>query len=137
MHLEKFGIRPSQKRLMLFGYLQKYRTHPTVDEMYGELHELIPTLSKTTVYNTMDLFVQRGVVAALNIEDKNQRFDAETSPHAHFRCTECGKIHDVFLDRQAYETIGKISPADCVVKTTEIYFKGICTDCKILKNKEL
>ena len=64
--LEEHDIRPSQKRIMLMYYLMKYRNHPTIDDMYLALHDFIPTLSKTTVYNTMDMFVSHLVKNMVN-----------------------------------------------------------------------
>jgi Fur family peroxide stress response transcriptional regulator len=46
------------------------------------------TLSKTTVYNSLKLFLKRGIVQELTIEEKEVRYDADTRPHAHFKCTE-------------------------------------------------
>ena len=52
--LEK-NIRPSHQRIKVMEFLLKNKIHPTVDYIYNELHEEIPTLSKTTVYNTLNL----------------------------------------------------------------------------------
>ncbi|HPK44931.1 MAG TPA: transcriptional repressor, partial [Spirochaetota bacterium] len=60
-YLESKGISPSYQRLKILEYLDQNRSHPTVDEIYSALLPLIPTLSKTTVYNTVSLFVQQGL----------------------------------------------------------------------------
>ena len=59
-YLSVHGIKPSVQRIAIMEYLFKHHTHPTVDEIYTELLPQIPTLSKTTVYNTLKLFVQQG-----------------------------------------------------------------------------
>ena len=51
------GIKPSQQRIALLEYLVKHPVHPTADELYSRLSPMMPTLSKTTVYNTLRLFV--------------------------------------------------------------------------------
>ena len=56
--LEGAGVRPSVQRLAVMDYLATHKTHPTVDEIYSSLAPSIPTLSKTTVYNTLKLFVE-------------------------------------------------------------------------------
>ena len=89
-YLEEEGIRSSYQRLKILEYLQAHRTHPTVDIIYKNLSKEIPTLSKTTVYNTLKLFVSKGIVQELTIEEKEVRYDADTKPHAHFKCIECG-----------------------------------------------
>ena len=56
-YLEEHDVKPSVQRIAVMDYLMTHRTHPTVDEIYHALEKQIPTLSKTTVYNTLKLFV--------------------------------------------------------------------------------
>ena len=95
-YLQQYNIKPSVQRTAVINYLFNNRTHPTVDEIYLALSPAMPTLSKTTVYNTLNLFVERGAVRTLVIDEKNARFDIDTSDHAHFICKKCGKIYDIF-----------------------------------------
>jgi Fe2+ or Zn2+ uptake regulation protein len=77
-HVEKEGIHPSYHRLKILEYLMSHKTHPTVERIHKELSKEIPTLSKTTVYNTLNLFVSKGIVQELTIEEKEVRYDADT-----------------------------------------------------------
>ncbi|EJX04128.1 iron uptake regulatory protein [gut metagenome] len=65
------GVKPSVQRIAIMDYLLKNRTHPTAEEIYSALVNLIPTLSKTTVYNTLKLFVEQGAALMLTIDEKN------------------------------------------------------------------
>ena len=58
-YLEKCGIKPSLQRIAIVEYLMENRIHPTADDIYHALCIQVPTLSKTTVYNTMRLFAER------------------------------------------------------------------------------
>ena len=69
-YLQSYDIRPSVQRLAIMQYLLTHRTHPTIDEIYRELSSTIPTLSRTTVYNTLKLFVKKGASQLLTIDDK-------------------------------------------------------------------
>ncbi|MCB0402432.1 MAG: transcriptional repressor, partial [Flavobacteriales bacterium] len=60
-HLSSNNIKPSVQRIKIFEYLHENRQHPTVDTIYKDLVGHIPTLSKTTVYNTLKLFVDNGI----------------------------------------------------------------------------
>ena len=80
-YLLKSGIRPLQKRVKIMSYLVSKRNHPTVDMIYSDLIHEINGLSKTTIYNVLNLFVQSGVALALNIEGNEVRYDADTSTH--------------------------------------------------------
>ena len=93
-YLMDHEVKPSVQRLAVMEYLLHNLTHPTADEIYSALITRIPTLSKTTVYNTLKLFVEHGAVKMLTIDEKNAMFDADTSSHAHFLCTRCNKVFD-------------------------------------------
>jgi Fur family peroxide stress response transcriptional regulator len=125
-YLEKKGIHSSYHRLKILEYLQAHRTHPTVDMIYKEISKEIPTLSKTTVYNTLKLFVCKGIVQELTIEEKEVRYDADTTQHAHFKCTACGSVYDLALKSQIFdnEMVEGHEVTEC-----HIYLKGICKDC--------
>ena len=56
-YLLKYDIKPSVQRMVIMDYLMSHRIHPSADEIYNALYPTIPTLSKTTIYNTMKLFV--------------------------------------------------------------------------------
>ncbi|MDR1342850.1 MAG: transcriptional repressor [Prevotellaceae bacterium] len=126
--LEQFGVKPSLQRIAIMDYLMNNLVHPTVDTVFSSLSASIPTLSKTTVYSTLKLLAQQGAVLELNIDDKNVRYDANISRHAHFRCKFCGSVHDLplaSLDAVAVETAGKF-----VITESQLYCKGYCDSCK-------
>ena len=85
-HLIGYNIKPSVQRIAVMDYLLKHRTHPSVEEIYSALSGDMPTLSKTTVYNTLKLFAEQGAAQMLTIDEKNVCFDGDTSLHAHFLC---------------------------------------------------
>jgi Fe2+ or Zn2+ uptake regulation protein len=123
--LEK-NIRPSHQRIKILEYLLENRIHPTVDMIYSELHEDIPTLSKTTVYNTLSLFIDANLVKSISIEDHEARYDIESNEHGHFKCTKCNEIYDLSID-----TNGLIEDKLNNFKIDEmnIYLKGLCPKC--------
>ena len=126
--LEGFGIKASYQRMAILSFLVKNPTHPTVDIIFNNLYLSIPTLSKTTVYNTLKLLEEQGVIRALYIDEKNVRYDADLSPHAHFKCKNCGLITDLHLD---LFNIKKIEDQQRPLKlmSCEVYFQGYCEEC--------
>lgn len=125
-HLKTHEIKPSYQRMKIFEYLVKNRTHPTVDEIYKALNDEIPTLSKTTVYNTLNIFIEKGIARVITIEENETRYDADMSAHGHFKCEECGKVYDipVFLDDKTLEKL-----KDFEIYEYNIFFKGKCKNC--------
>jgi Fe2+ or Zn2+ uptake regulation protein len=110
------------------NFLLKNRIHPTIDEIYSALSPNMPTLSKTTVYNTLDLFVEKGAVRALAIDERNARYDVDISAHAHFICRSCGKVHDIFNVNPTYFQLPQSDKFQ--IDAVEISYSGICDVCK-------
>lgn len=129
-YLESKGIQPSYQRIKILEYLIKKRNHPSVDLIYKDLVGEIPTLSKTTIYNTLNLFIEKGFVRAITIEGNEVRYDLITVPHVHFKCLKCGRIYDVYLhtDICGLEELEEIDGHKVI--ETHIYMKGICRECR-------
>jgi len=125
-------IHPSIQRIKIFEYLIKNPCHPTVDQVYKDLHIEIPTLSKTTVYNTMKLFVETGLVKILTIEENEIRYDIITETHGHFKCEECGAIYNFKLD---IDSIAIEELSGFRVSNKNVYFEGVCPKCLLNINK--
>ncbi len=125
-HLVKNNIKPSFQRIKILEYLVKNNTHPTVDEIYKEVVLEIPTLSKTTVYNTLNLFIEANILKGLYIEGNEVRYDAILSDHGHFKCNRCEKIYDfeINIDQFYTNTLNGFE-----IREKGVYFKGICPKC--------
>ena len=128
-YLLSFKIKPSVQRIAIMDYLVKHHTHPCVDEIYMALCKEIPTLSKTTVYNTLKLFVEHGAAKMLTIDERNACFDSDLTTHAHFQCRVCGKIFDLPLQVKQDE-IKQLEDNGFNVDEVHCYYKGTCPDCR-------
>lgn len=127
-YLLRFGIKPSVQRIAIMNFLIHNRIHPNADDIYNALCVSIPTLSKTTVYNTLKLFAEQEALLTLVIDEKNVRFDIDISNHAHFQCVECCKVFDVPVENTEY-----LKPKETEeFKVTEVhlYYKGYCKNCR-------
>lgn len=124
--LKSKNIRLSHQRLKVLEYVAEHRTHPTVDQVYSDLHQEIPTLSKTTVYNTLNALMDAGLVKVITIEDNETRYDIVTENHGHFKCQNCGRIYDFKIDIDSFEAQDL---KDFKILDKDVYFKGICPHC--------
>jgi len=123
--LKSKDVKPSYQRIKILEYLLKNKNHPTVDMIYQELVDEIPTLSKTTVYNTLKLFIEKKIVLLINIEDNETRYDADTSFHGHFKCRKCNEVYDIKIDTPILKELD-----DFQVDEYHLYLKGLCKKCK-------
>ncbi|MBN1865545.1 MAG: transcriptional repressor [Victivallales bacterium] len=69
------------------------RSHPTADELYAKLRDLLPCISLGTVYRNLELMSREGIVR--KISGDKSRFDADTRRHCHMRCMGCGRLVDI------------------------------------------
>lgn len=125
-HLVKNNIKPSIQRLKILEYITNNHSHPTVDQVFKEVSRMIPTLSKTTVYNTLSLFVDANILRKLGIEENILRYDRVLDDHGHFKCSQCEEIYDFAVD------VGKLQSEELIgfqTKEINIYFKGLCPKC--------
>lgn len=122
------GIRPSVQRLAIYEFVKSTKVHPTAEVVYNELRDELGSLSLTTVYNTLKLFVDAGLMKMLNIDDTFKCFDGDISQHAHFRCNVCGKIYDVQLKKDFLLMVAGIENFD--IFDAQLYLKGVCNKCK-------
>jgi len=122
-YLIENGINPSYQRVKIIEYLLKKRNHPTIDMIFGDLKKEMPTLSRTTIYNTLKLFIKNNIVKPLTIEDNILRYDVETNMHGHFKCIQCGAIVDINLNSRDLD-VQLFTDFD--ITEHHIYFKGNC-----------
>lgn len=120
------NVKPSFQRVKIMEYLMSGKTHPSVDEIYTELVKEIPTLSKTTVYNTLNIFIDAKIAKVLSIEDTETRYDADVSFHGHFKCKKCGNIYDFKIDSNDCKTDDL---TNFIIEDKNVYYKGICKNC--------
>jgi Fe2+ or Zn2+ uptake regulation protein len=131
--LDEKGIKPTFQRLSILKYLKDSQNHPTADMIYEYIRKKVPTISKTTVYNTIHTFLEKGLINELTITNQEARYDTETSSHHHFLCNQCGNIYDIDIECPFS------LPDKDVIKGHKIeevhgYFKGVCKSCRN-KNK--
>lgn len=121
------GIKPTYPRLRILKYVQDSRNHPTADMIYQEVVAKIPTISKTTVYNTLKAFAEQGIVVPVTITGTEVRFDHRSDSHHHFMCEKCGAIIDLEI---CCPNLMKNEIHGHQVRELHGYFKGVCAACR-------
>jgi Fe2+ or Zn2+ uptake regulation protein len=124
--LTECGVKPSPQRMAILQFLVMHPVHPTVEFVYNSLSPDMPTLSKTTVYNTLKLLSEHKAIQTLVIDEKNIRYDATTKVHAHFHCKNCGKVLDLRV--KGLDDL-KVKAKHFKVTDCQIYYKGLCEEC--------
>lgn len=125
--LNAHDIKPSYQRIKVYEELVRSEYHPTVDMIYQELIKNIPTLSKTTIYNAIKTFVEKGLIKIVAIDNNEMRYDAVLAEHGHFKCRQCHKIYNFEID---VNTNYGTELEGYRVDERQILLKGICKHCQ-------
>ena len=88
----------SKQREAIKEFLMTRKDHPTADVIYRNVRSQNPNISLGTVYRNLTLLAGEGEINRLNVGDGIDHFDADTSPHYHFVCMECGSVIDLEMD---------------------------------------
>ena len=126
--LTRKGIRPSAQRLAIMDYPIHHPIHPTIEDVYNALCTKLPTLSKTTVYNTLRMLSERQAAQMITIDDHRVCYDGNIEPHVHFFCKKCGRVTDLFGE-QAPRLAEPMTIDGNIVTEQQLYYKGICREC--------
>lgn len=123
------GIKPSAQRVEIMRYIMEHHTHPTVEDVYCGLSTQMPTLSRTTVYNTLRMFAMHNAAQMLTIDDHHICYDGNTNPHVHFYCRICGRVIDMMEEKSPVLSGPKMIDGN-LVDEAQLYYKGICAECQ-------
>lgn len=131
--LKDAGIKPTSQRVLILDYLRNNLIHPSSEQIYQSLHKEVSALSRATVYNTVNIFKEKGLIRVLDTGDEVAHYDIDMEEHAHFRCYSCGKIWNVELPEHVEEELNL--PEGFESQDMQILVKGLCRDC-LNKGKE-
>jgi len=136
--LREAGHRITPQRTAIAEVLARSVAHPSVEGIYEELQPRFPSMSLATVYKTVALFADLGLVLDLGTHNDERRYDGRsTRPHLHLLCERCGAIYDceeaqipVRMLRCAAEDAG------FEVRSVRCEVIGICAKCREEMNRE-
>jgi len=93
--LEKNGVQPTSQRLQIASLVIDRPRHLCADEILRQLHTLGARVSKATVYNTLKLFCDRGLLRTVDVDPSRQYYDSRIEPHHHFFNVDTGELTDI------------------------------------------
>ncbi len=126
---EQATLKRSRQREAIMAFLKTRKDHPTADTVYQEIRNIIPNISLGTVYRNLSLLSDRGEILRLPCDGKVDRFDADTTPHYHFICMECGCVQDIELPYAGQIDLAANQKFDGIITKHNLLFEGLCRDC--------
>jgi len=129
-------IAVTPQRLAVMTALQNRRDHPTADHIYQEVRQQLPAISFNTVYKTLEILCQRGMVIKVNPLHAVARYDWETGQHAHLICRQCHHIIDLDWEVSEIPSLPAVDLHDFQVEHPSLTFWGLCPRCQPRKSPE-
>ena len=119
-------LTPTPQRIAILEHVQKRTDHPTAEEIHQELRLNFPSLSRATVYNTLELLWKLGEIQQLTITSKKARYDPNPKPHHHFFCWSCERVLDIEVSCPTADS-GWVEGNK--VEAVQACFYGTCSHC--------
>lgn len=126
--LKSKGLRVTPQRFAVYTNLLARADHPTADDILGDLNQNAPTSSQATVYSSLQALRDAGLIREVLLDHGVCRYDANVSPHHHFRCKSCGKIEDIAWEEFQGVDIRKLR-SGLKVDEYEVTVRGLCDRC--------
>jgi Fe2+ or Zn2+ uptake regulation protein len=96
--LQRCGIRPTRQRIAVVEHILETQAHPSADEVLIQVRRRFPAISRATVYNTLNLLVEKGLIVSQILREGTVVFDPVVARHHHFIDEETGRIYDIPWD---------------------------------------
>jgi Fur family iron response transcriptional regulator len=120
--LRRHGIQPTPQRIAVAEHVLAAKTHPSADEVWEQVRRRCPTLSRATVYNTLNLFVEKGLIRTQILKEGTVVFDPHVAAHHHFIDVDTGQIYDVPWD--ALKVSGEKTLRGFEVREYQVILRG-------------
>lgn len=123
------NCRNTIQKQLIFEAVYALHNHPSADEIYEQVLNAAPNISKATVYRNLSLMSESGEVLKIAVPNASDRFDFNTMPHYHMLCTGCGRVFDVKTD--ALDIMEKVNGSeDFEITGYSLLFEGKCSCCR-------
>jgi Fur family iron response transcriptional regulator len=108
--LEHRGIRPTSQRVKVAEILLTSPRHLTAEQILVALREATGHVSKATVYNTLNLFVDQGLAREIHADPERCVYDSTMAPHHHFQNVDTGELTDIRPDDLTFARLPPLPP---------------------------
>ena len=127
--LRERGQRVTAPRLLVHRHVRRSPGHLTAEQVHGELAPGLPSLSPATIYATLDLLVELGIVRRLSTPGGTTVYDPRTDAHHHAICRRCGRITDIEAPVDASAAEAAAARAGFRADHGELQLSGLCAAC--------
>jgi Fe2+ or Zn2+ uptake regulation protein len=128
-HLRERGLRATSQRLVMNRLLRQSNRHLSAEQLLDEASERLPGVSLPTVYATLELFEQLGIVRRVNGGGGTLLWDTRADAHHHMVCRNCGRIEDMDTPLDLERARRSAARAGFQPDRAEVVVSGLCAEC--------
>jgi len=123
------GIKLTHQRLVIFRAVASSEDHPSAEAIYKAVQAAMPTVSLDTVYRTLWLLMDLGLLTTLGPRQESVRFDANLAQHHHYRCVKCGLVRD--FESAELDHLPIPDSVNCFgdIVCAQVEVQGVCAGC--------
>ena len=126
----KSDFRMTPQRAAILEAVKGADGHLTAGEIFERVHARYPSIAYGTVYRTLHLFAERGLILEFPFGDEASRFDKRTDRHDHVRCTVCGTLVDVDVPEVLFARQVASEQTGFTIVGHQTVFSGTCPACQ-------
>ena len=123
-------FRMTTQRAAILEEVRNAEGHLTAGDIFERVHRKYPSIAYGTVYRTLHLFAERGLILEFPFGDEASRFDKRTDRHDHVRCTVCGALQDVDVPTVLFAEHVASEQSGFRVIGHQTVFAGVCPACE-------
>jgi Fe2+ or Zn2+ uptake regulation protein len=127
--LRERGLRATSQRVVMHRLLRDRDRHVSAEELLSEASEKLPGVSLPTVYATLELFEQLGIVRRVNGGGGTLLWDTRAEAHGHMICRRCGRIEDMEIPVDLERARRSAARSGFRPDRAEVVVSGLCADC--------
>jgi Fe2+ or Zn2+ uptake regulation protein len=135
--LHQVGLKATWPRLLILEALEHDPDHPTAEQLHRELRKKYPSLSLSTVYQTLEAFLRTGLCRRVTDIADRLRVDGTPRDHDHAVCRICGVIFDIDCTHFPLPPPPTSLPNDLVVTGLRLEYEVICGACRTPHSAQL
>jgi Fe2+ or Zn2+ uptake regulation protein len=128
--LRATGRRVTMPRLLVHRHLRAANRHVTAEQLYAELAEQVPSLSAATVYDTLDLLDELGLIRRVSTPRGATTYDSRTDDHHHLICRACGRMEDLDAEVDTSGAENAARAAGFAPAFAQLTVSGLCSACR-------
>ncbi|HNX22490.1 MAG TPA: Fur family transcriptional regulator [Spirochaetota bacterium] len=126
--LKDAGLKITPQRIAIMEFFEGNKSHPSINTIYENLKVNYPSISVSTIYNTVETLVKNNYLLELPIAKGKSFYDPDVSEHDHAYCVKCGRVYDIDPEKEKQAAPESLRGCE-IVEVRKTYYI-VCGDCR-------